>query len=40
MEGEEIMLGIYDNIQDELKATTKLLKKEKDMVSGVHFKNI
>ena len=29
MDGEEIMLGIYDNVQEELKVKYKMLSKEK-----------
>ena len=32
MEGEEIMLDIYDDIHDELKAAKKVIQKEKDSV--------
>ena len=32
MKGEDIMLGIYDNIQDELRDTVKVMKNEKDKV--------
>jgi hypothetical protein len=32
MDGDEIMLGIYDNVQEELKVKTKLLAKSKDKV--------
>ena len=33
MDGEDIMLGIYDNVHDELRAKDVLLIKEKEHVS-------
>ena len=33
MQGEDIMLGIYDNIHDELRDTRRRLNNEKDKVS-------
>ena len=35
MDGEDIMLNIYDNVQDELKVKNKLLEKEKKKVRSV-----
>ena len=32
MDGEDIMLDIYDNVQEELKVKAKLLEKEKEQV--------
>ena len=32
MQGEDIMLGIYDNIHDELRDTRRRLNNEKDKV--------
>lgn len=38
MDDDGIMLQIYDNIGDELKAKNKLLEKEKHKVVPVSFK--
>ncbi|XP_033752600.1 kinesin-like protein KIF17 isoform X2 [Pecten maximus] len=35
MDDDYIMLEIYDNVQDEVKAKTELLKKEKERVEGL-----
>lgn len=34
-EDDKAMLQVYDNIQEELKAKTEVLKKEKQRVSNV-----
>ena len=35
MDDDGIMINIYDNVQDELKATNKLMKKEKEKVCDI-----